>query len=134
MPSNVENGLGFVGGVATRTIPFHKCDVVIPAADRTRSCEYTYDASSASIAGRVLRPACGPPQLFANIQLVEKFADGHSVVRRWKSGGEGEYRFEGIQPGTQLTLEIPGGPSLALPTLSPGQRYPLRDLSASGPC
>ena len=135
IPSNVENGLGFVGGVATRTIPFHRCEIVVPAADRTRTCEYVYNARSATITGRVLRQPCGRPHPVADIRLREKFTDGRTVIRSWKTGAEGEYRFDGIEPGAQLVLELPPGTSVvSLPLLTPGQRYVVPDLSTSGGC
>lgn len=135
--SNVENGLGFVGGVATRTIPFHRCDVVRPrpGSGRAQTCEFVFNDESASLEGRVLRQPCGAPAVAANIRMVEEFEDGGIVVRRWRTGPEGEYRFEALEPGTRRYIELtPGVPLVQLPPILPGQRYSVQDLSITGGC
>jgi hypothetical protein len=135
VPSNVENGLGFVGGLAIRTIPFHLCEEIAPRADREQSCDVHFSAQSASIAGRVTREPCGDPLVLADIRLTERFADGGSIVRTWKTGWDGSYRFEGIEPGADLVLELrPGTPAVHLPRLGPGERFSVSGISVQGDC
>jgi hypothetical protein len=133
--SNVENGLGFVAGVAIRTIPFFRCEVIVPTPDRTRSCDFAYDVGSASLSGRVIRPACANPSPLADVRLREELADGHVVVRSWRAGLDGAYRFEGIEPGSRIGLElVPGVPAATLPRLAPGQRYTVPDITLPSGC
>jgi hypothetical protein len=134
IPSNVTGGFGFVGGVETRTIPYHTCESVAPRSDPSRNCVTSYDARSASIAGRVIRRPCGAPSVGA-IRLAEKFSDGGADVRSWFTDESGAYRFEGIEPGADLVLELrPGVPALHLPRLAPGQRYRVEDLTGLAGC
>jgi hypothetical protein len=79
MPSNVEQGFGFVGGVGTRTIPFHRCGVLAASADRESPCTIRYNSQSASISGRVIREPCGTPYELADIRLTERFAGGGTI-------------------------------------------------------
>jgi hypothetical protein len=135
MPSNVENGVGFVGGVATMTIPYHRCEAIAPRPDRQLSCAITYNARSASIAGTLIREPCGGPHRLAEIRLRETFAGGGGAVLTWRSGWKGEYRFEGIEPGAELVLQPgPGTPDVPLPRLAPGQRYDVGEIPVTAGC
>jgi hypothetical protein len=135
MPSNVENGVGFVGGVATWTIPFHSCTVLAARPGAHHPCTINYDARTASIAGRVIREPCGKPHQLADIRLTETFAGSDAVSLRWRTGWDGAYRFEGLEPGTDLVLDLGSGtPAMQLPRLSPGQRYAVPDLAVSDGC
>lgn len=135
MPSNVENGFGFVGGVAEWTIPYHRCVVVEPRPSAQDYCDHHFDRRSASVSGRVLRRPCGDPHTFAPVRLTERFIGGGAVTRTWLTGWEGEYRFEGIEPGAELVLELGGEDiELPLPRLGEGERYVVEDLSVAGRC
>lgn len=134
-PSNVENGLGFVGGVVTWTIPFHRCTVIEARPDGKQICAITFDSRSASITGRVTRQPCGRPHVLADVRLTHRFVDGGAVALRWKTGWDGEYRFEGIQPGADLVLDLgPNTPTVQLPRLAPGQRHTVQDISVQQGC
>jgi hypothetical protein len=133
--SNVENGTGFVGGVATWTIPFHSCTVLAARPGSHPPCTLDYNARSASIAGRVIQEPCGTPRQRAEIRLTEVFAGGGAIMLAWKTGWDGAYRFEGLEPGADLALDLgPGTPAMRLPPLSPGQRYAVPDLAVSDGC
>lgn len=135
MPSNVENGLGFVGGVATRTIPFDACEPLVPGPDHEELCAILFDAASASIAGRVIREPCGDPHALASIRLTARFADGSAVIREWRTGWWGQYRFEGIEPNAELLLDLgPETTAVQLPPLAAGERYTVEDISVPGGC
>jgi hypothetical protein len=135
MPSNVENGLGYVGGVVIRTIPFHRCAILAVRPGNQPTCAMRYDARSASIAGRVLRTPCGGPRVLGDLRLMERFADGGAVVLSWRTGWDGEYRFEGLEPGADLVLEVGAeAPAVHLPRLGPGQRYVVPDVSVPDGC
>ena len=123
VPSNVENGLGYVGAAATWTIPFHRCGVLVRRPDDSQTCAIRYSARSASLSGIVVRQPCARPHSLADVRLTERFTDGGAVVRRWKTGWDGGYRFEGIEPGADLTLQVGTNAPIPLPRLAPGQRF-----------
>jgi hypothetical protein len=134
VPSGPENGVGFVGGVASWTIPFHTCTVLAPRPDRA-ACELVYNARSASISGRVVRQPCGAPHALRPIRLVEEFTGGGAIVRTWSTGVNGEYRFPGIEPGTRLVVELePGVPVLRPPQLRAGERHVAEDIAVHTGC
>lgn len=135
MPSNIENGLGFVGGVAVSKIPFDHCDVLAPRPDREQSCTILLNAESAAVEGRVIRTPCGEPHTLANVRLTERFAGGGAVARTWKTGWDGRYRFEGVEPAADLVLEVdPRTPAVELPRLAPGERYTVGDVPVPVGC
>jgi hypothetical protein len=133
--TNVENGVGFVGGVASWTIPFQHCEVLVPRPDGAEYCVVAFDARSASISGRVIREPCGRPDALADVRLTERFAGGGAIVRTWKTGWDGEYRFEGVEPGADLVLEVGRTvPAVHLPRLGPGERKVVTNIAVPGGC
>lgn len=158
--SNVVNGLGFVGGLAIRTIPFHRCQQLVARPGGQRTCEVTYDERSGTVSGRVIRQPCGAPHAVQDVRLTERYTNGGAIVRHWKTGWNGEYRFEGIEPGSELEIEVrPIEPGLAyslapspfgavsdrtaasaqaapmrIPPLAEGQRLALPDIAVSTGC
>jgi hypothetical protein len=134
-PSNVEHGLGFVGGVATWTVPFHTCTELEIRPDGQRTCTMIYDSRSTSIAGRVLRQPCGKPLQNTDIWLTIRFAGGGAARLRWKTGWDGAYRFEGLEPGGELELDLgAGAPVHQIPPLASGQHYTVPDIALSDGC
>ena len=139
LPSNVENGLGYVGTAATWTIPFDYCAPLAPRNDGVQACTILSSSSAASLSGRVTRQPCGRPHALGEVRLTERFAGGGAIVRRWKAGWDGSYRFEGIEPGSELSLQVGSAPNVPvvaavtvpLPSLAPGQRHAVQDLSVS---
>lgn len=135
MPSNVENGLGFVGGVAEWTVPLHRCQVLAERPGGGQYCENHFNRQSASVYGRVMREPCGEPHTLMPVRLTERFVEGGAVIRTWATGWEGEYRFEGVEPGAELVLDLgPDTPSVTVPPLAPGERYFVDDMSVAGWC
>ena len=139
MPSNVENGLGYVGAAASWTIPFPRCTVLMPRSENSQTCAILHNVSSASISGRLIRQPCARPHALGEVRLTERFAGGGAVMRRWRAGWDGSYRFEGIEPGSELVLEVRGAPNVPvaapllvpLPRLAPGQRHAVQDISVA---
>jgi hypothetical protein len=134
IPSNIENGVGFVGGVATAKIPFDYCGVLDPRPDRDEPCKIILNAQSAAIEGRVIREPCGEPHTLADVRLTERFAGGGAIMRAWRTGWDGRYRFEGIESDSDLVLEVPGAPAVELPRLAPGEGYTVSDVSVTVGC
>lgn len=133
-PSNVENGLGFVGGVASWTIAYDSCDVLEPRAGGIESCTARFNGQSASVAGKVIREPCGDPHFLTPVRLTERFADGGVVVRTWKTGWQGEYVFEGLEAGSEFLVEVGGEAAVPVPPLAPGERYAVADISVPVGC
>lgn len=133
-PSNVDSGLGFVGGVATWTIPLTYCELVPPPANSNLGCATPYNAQSATISGRVVADACGQPHSFRDLSLTEQVTPERATRRWWKTGWEGEYRFDGVTPGVGLVLEVPLAAPVHLPPLQPGERLDLEDILVTTGC
>ena len=133
-PSNVENGFGFVGGAASWTIPFDACEPRVPTPTGIGTCATEMTARTASIAGRVIRAPCGDPHTLVPVRLTEVAADG-GVIRTWKTGWHGQYRFDGVTPNTDLILEVGSDtPAVPLPRLGPGEAYTVDDIVVTGAC
>lgn len=138
--SNVVNGYGFVGGVAIRTVPFHRCQVLVAKPNFARNCEYAFNAASAAIVGRIVKDRqCGFPWDPEPIRLIERFPDGSAAVRHQVTGPRGEYRFEAIQPGLAPVLEVhPWSgervPPVPLPRLAEAQRLSIPDIVLGPGC
>jgi hypothetical protein len=109
---------------------------VLTARPGPRSaCETVYDAQSATVAGRVIRAPCGDPRRMEQIRLTERFAGGGAALRTWKTGWDGRYWFEGLEPGSELTLDAgPATVAVQLPPLAPGQQYGVPDIAVPGGC
>ena len=135
VPSNVENGVGFVAGLAVWSIPSHRCEVLAPSPDHERPCDIVYNRESASVEGMLVKEDCRGPADLTGIRLVEEFPTGSRVAIRWITGRSGEFRFFGIEPGAGLLLDVGRGePPLRLPVLAPGERYVLGEVAVPIPC
>ena len=135
IPTTVQNGVGALLAVAARTIALPLCESVEARPDGTTGCDLVVDASAASIAGNVVRPGC-PASDLARVRLTQRFAGGGAVVYEWRTDGGGLYRFQGLEPGSELTLELSlggfptGEPvSVDVPPLEPGARYIVPEVS-----
>ena len=132
-PSNVDNGLGYVAGVAAWTIPFHRCLIRAGTPPDDAFCATTVNGQSASVVGRLRESACGGSNSLVEVLLTETAAGGRTQTRWWKSGWDGSFRFEGIEPGAELYLQLGiDGPVIPLPALRPGERYRMEDIAV--PC
>lgn len=136
IPSTVENGVGSLVGVATWRIPLPLCVPIETDPDGSPDCDTEFDASSASIVGKVTGDPCSDPMRLPTLRLTERYADGGAVVWEWKPDWGGTYRFEGLRPGADLRLEVVGHPAQALdiPPLGPGERYVAPDVTLFGGC
>jgi hypothetical protein len=125
IPTTVENGVGFVAGVATWTIPLPLCLPLEARPDVNDSCATVFDGRSASIAGSVTGDPCGAPAHLPTVRLTERYPGGGAVVWEWKTDWDGAYRFDGIEPGSDLLLEFGDPPdgAIQLRALGPGERY-----------
>jgi hypothetical protein len=71
----------------------------------------------------------------ADIRLSESYAGGGTVIRSWKTDWDGRYRFEGIEPGAELVLDLgPGTSPVPLPRSAPGERFIVSEISVPVGC
>lgn len=134
LPSNVDGGFGFVGAVATRTIPFVFCQQLQPRADGQPACDLTFNAQSTSISGRLVRAPCNAPVALRNVGLTEIFPAGGAIRLNWQTGWDGRFRFEGLEPGADLVLDLGAATPVALPRLVSGQEHLLGQIAVPGDC
>jgi hypothetical protein len=133
-PSNVENGFGFVGGLAMWTFPRPSCDPKEARPDGSPVCGHVVGGSSGSVVGRVL-DTCDRLLSLRTIRLTERFPGGGTAVFEWKTGLDGRYEFEGLEPGADLVLEVQGAPGpVRVSALSPGERQVVPDVLVPTPC
>lgn len=125
LPTTVENGIGFVAGVALLKVPMVGCYPVEARPDGREGCMAVFDGASASIVGRVARDPCGDPGRLTSVHLTERHPGGGAVVWAWQTDWGGFYHFAGLEPGSELALEFGGHPAgtIHVPPLAPGERY-----------
>lgn len=132
-PTNVENGIGFVGGVATWVVPLPRCNPKEARPAGPPVCGLDVGDGSAAIAGRVIG-TCGGANPLPSIHLTERFPGGGTAIFEWSTSWRGTFELEGLEPGADLVLEIQGASPVNLPRLAPGERYFLPDVFLAPGC
>lgn len=110
--SNVEGGIGWVGGIYTQLVPFEDCQ--IPDAPSSVYCEVRYHAGSATVRGRVrdqIRGGTPMPGLIPgdeatdpDVFVVVREVNGNKV-RNAIVDHRGNFRVGGLEPGVPYELE-----------------------------
>ncbi|NJD64735.1 MAG: hypothetical protein FIB00_05755 [Chloroflexi bacterium] len=103
VPSTIAGGVGFVGGLVTRTAPFENCAVRPVAAGN--SCVLRYNDQSATVAGVVLDSRCGWPVEGATVELSTLGA-GPTLVRTTTTDELGRYRIGALVGGTSYAVLV----------------------------
>jgi len=103
VPSAVEGGVGFGGGVVLRTAPFENCAVRPVAAGN--SCVMRYNDQSATVEGVVLDSRCGWPVEGATVEL-STLGNGPTVVRTTTTDELGRYRIGALVGGTSYAVLV----------------------------
>jgi hypothetical protein len=136
LPSTVENGIGSVVGVGTWTLPLPLCRLLEAKPGAGEDCAAVLDARSASIVGRVTLDPCGRSAHLPSVRLTERYPGGGAIRWEWKTDWDGAYRFEGLEPGAELVLELDGytAGGIQIPPLEPGQRYVAPHLTLPNTC
>jgi len=103
-PSAVEGGVGFVGGVVIRTVPFENCDL------RPRTigavCEMRYNDQTLTIEGTIVDSMCDWGVEGAVVELSELGGTGPTVIRTAKTDQDGRYWISGLVGGTSYGLLV----------------------------
>jgi len=103
-PQNVENGVGFLGGILSKPIPWEPCTVEPPSGS---GCELTYDPTSATLAGTVTDAATGNPILGAELRLTEIGADPTPPTRnRGSTDREGSYEIGAVPVAVEQVFRV----------------------------
>jgi hypothetical protein len=105
--SNITNGVGFVGGIARKTVPFEDClkkVLLSPVLNQRIYCEITYDANSASIGGWVRDRCRGIP--IDNPKVIFNEVDGEYLRIFDADYTGGAYSIGGLIPGRAYSYEI----------------------------
>jgi len=100
--SDVENGVGFLGGVVTKTIPWQPCTL----EPRTGPCSLTYDPTSVTLQGRVWDALTGDP-LPAQIRLTEILPDSSPPTKlRGSTDSLGTFEFGAVEAGERHVFRV----------------------------
>jgi hypothetical protein len=136
VPTTVENGVGALVGTALLTVPLPLCQVLEPVPGGGPPCDQVFHRNSATVVGRVARDPCSAPRPLTRVRLTERFASGGAIVRSWLAGWDGEYRFEGIEPGSELVLDFEGHPegTLQIQPLGPAGRFYAPEVHMPSTC
>lgn len=108
LSTNVENAVGFVVGVLTRSFPYGECTFKTASSAPPEYCTLNYDLSSTSLEGTVSETRCGDgPIDSVTVTLTELDADP-AEVRRNLTTPDGHYRIAALVPGTRYALLVIG--------------------------
>jgi hypothetical protein len=103
VPATVDGGVGFVGGLITRTAPFENCTVRPVAAGN--SCVLRYNDQSATLEGVVIDSRCRWPVEGATVELSALGASP-TVVRTTTTDQFGRYRIGALVGGTSYAVLV----------------------------
>jgi len=105
IPTNLTNGVGFLGGVLTRTVPYEPCTLIGPDP-RPTHCELSYGPEKATVRG-ILTDVCGARILpNGEIALEELPGQGqtHRKMRPATTDLTGLFVIQGLDPGLVYEL------------------------------
>jgi hypothetical protein len=103
VPSSVEGGVGFVGGLVTRTVPFESCTSRPEYSGN--SCVLRYNDQSATVEGVVIDSRCDWPVEGATVELSTPSA-GLALVRTTTTDQSGRYRIGALVGGTTYAVLV----------------------------
>jgi len=104
--SDVENGVGFLAGVLTKSIPWEPCTV----EPNVRRCALTYDSTSVTLQGRIWDALSGQPLDSAQIYLTEILPDSSppTKLRAW-TDSLGSFEFGAVEAGARHVFRVSHG-------------------------
>jgi len=103
VPSTVDGGVGFVGGLVTRTVPFEDC-TLRPLVGGS-SCVLRYNDQSATVEGVVTDSRCRWPVEGATVELSALGASP-TVVRTTMTDQLGRFRIGALVGGASYAVHV----------------------------
>lgn len=106
-PTNIENGIGFLAGVLTHTLPWEECilEEVESVADH---CRLEYNERTATLAGVVSDVRCtgeGVPRAAVVLRELDPVPEGRKT-RPTTTGGAGDYLISGLDATQHFELTV----------------------------
>jgi hypothetical protein len=106
-PGNVTNGVGFVGGTLSKTVPYENCDYVYRSGDNWH-CRLHYDSTTVTLTGRVWDPICGSyvPRALVTLQELDPRAPEVAKIRSIYTDMDGRYWISALEPGMRYAMTV----------------------------
>jgi len=102
--SDVENGVGFLGGVLTKSIQPVGCTL---EADTHDPCVLTYDSTSVTLKGSVQDALTGDPLRGSQIHLTEILPDSSPPTKlRGSTNDQGSFEFGAVEAGVRHVYRV----------------------------
>ncbi len=106
-PGNITNGVGFLGGTLSKTIPYEDCGYESPSGT-AEYCRLRYDSTTVTLTGRVWDPVCAAPVPRARVTLQE--LDPRPLeptkIRYVYSDVHGRYWIGALEPGMRYAMTV----------------------------
>lgn len=149
VPSNIGGGVGFLGGVLTKLIPYEDCSIAGPTPP-PQHCELSYDGPLVTVRGIVTDARCDNLGVADAVVTLEEIHPDPTAARKVRSAPTnlgGNYRISALSEGVPHALRVshparlPGPDNLPLYlehadtlVLGPGERMMNVALQRQAPC
>lgn len=99
--TNVIRGVGFIGGVLTKTFPYQpeRCVLTVPGP----YCDIVFDSESVTLEGSVIESCDGEP--LSNVAISLREVAG-TRIRPATTDSTGYFRIRGLEPETTYRLSV----------------------------
>ncbi len=106
-PGNITNGVGFLGGTLTRTIPYENC-AYVSSTGSNRHCRLHYDSSTVTLMGRVWDPMCAEPvaRALVTLQELDPRAPDVARIRSIYTDFDGHFWMSALEPGMHYAMTV----------------------------
>lgn len=106
-PGNITNGVGFLGGTLSKTVPYENCDYVSSTGNNAH-CRLRYDSTTATLKGRIWDPLCKEVVARALVTLQELDPRPPEVakIRSIYTDIDGRYWIGGLEPGMHYAMTV----------------------------
>ncbi len=101
-PGNITNGVGWVGGTLSKTIPYEECVYI----DYDAPCRLHYDSTTVTLTGRVWDPVCAKPVPRALVRLRELGVPGETKLRDVYTDVDGRFWMSALEPGMRYAMTV----------------------------
>ncbi len=123
-PGNITNGVGFLGGTLSKTIPYENCDYASNTLNDPY-CRLRYDSTTVTLMGRVWDPLCGNPvpRALVTLQELEPRAPEVAKIRSIYTDADGRFWMSALVPAMHYAMTVHRNERPAILTGSPGQEF-----------